>query len=74
MTNAYKILPNSTLLQPFLNKLSVPRMHEIGFMDLEEKRHNPNRQNVFHIRFPHDWKQQDILNNFNNLSKLLIIC
>merc|ERR1712130_457344 len=47
-----RILPNSPLLQPYLNKLHLMRIQDIPYMDLGGEDLKPSRDHVFHLRFP----------------------
>jgi len=55
-----RVLPNSPLLQPYLNKLHLMRIQDIPYMDLGGADLKPSRDHVFHLRFPKEWKTHDL--------------
>jgi len=55
-----RILPNSPLLQPYLNKVHLMRVQDIPYMDLGGADLKPSRDHVFHLRFPKEWKTHDL--------------
>ena len=54
------VLPDSPLLQPFLNKLFLMKMTDIPYMNLAAEDLQPDRGHVFHLTFPKEWKTADI--------------
>lgn len=69
MTNIFKTLPSSPLLDQIINKLYVPRLYGISFMNIGGSDVEPDRLNVFHITFPKEWKRDDIMKLFKDYSK-----
>ncbi|KAG7212022.1 hypothetical protein KM043_011217 [Ampulex compressa] len=59
------VLPDSPLLNPFLNKLLISRLKDFPYISLAGKDPNPSRAHVFHITFPKEWKYSDITQLFN---------
>ncbi|OWF39732.1 Poly(A)-specific ribonuclease PARN [Mizuhopecten yessoensis] len=59
------ILPSSPLIQPFINKLFLMRVQDIPYINLASQDLIPNRDHVFHLTFPRDWKTNDIANLFS---------
>jgi len=55
-----RILPGSPILQPYLNKVHLMRIQDIPYMDLAGEDLKPSRDHVFHLRFPKEWKTQDL--------------
>ena len=66
------ILPDSSLVLPFLNKIFVMRMEDVPYLNLAGPDLNPSRDHVFYLTFPSDWKQGDILDLFNNFGFVYI--
>ncbi|GAB6021420.1 Poly(A)-specific ribonuclease pnldc1 [Chamberlinius hualienensis] len=54
-----------TLLEPFLNKLYLMLVQDIPYMNLADEDVKPNRDHVFHVRFPKDWKTSDLIQLFS---------
>ncbi|XP_024881595.1 poly(A)-specific ribonuclease PARN-like [Temnothorax curvispinosus] len=59
------VLPNSPLLNPFLNKLPIARLKDFPYVNLVGKDPNPSREHVFYITFPKEWKHADISQLFS---------
>ncbi|XP_046483955.1 poly(A)-specific ribonuclease PARN isoform X2 [Neodiprion pinetum] len=59
------VLPDSPLLNPFINKLLITRLKDFPYIDLTGKDPNPRRDHVFHITFPKEWKLSDISQLFS---------
>ena len=55
-----RVLPDSPLVSPFLNKLYLMRIADIPYMNLAGEDLKPDRDHVFHISFPAEWKTADI--------------
>merc|ERR1719430_240884 len=55
-----RVLPGSPLLQPYLNKVYIMKIQDISYIDLENEDLKPSRDHVFHLRFPKEWKTQDL--------------
>ena len=66
------ITPDSSLVVPFLNKIFVMRMEDVPYLNLAGTDLNPSRDHVFHLTFPSDWKQGDILDLFGNFGFVYI--
>ncbi len=58
------IMPDSPLIQPFLNKLHLMMSNDIPYMNLSGKDIEPNRDDVFHLTFPAEWAHSDIQSLF----------
>ncbi|KAK7502466.1 hypothetical protein BaRGS_00006419, partial [Batillaria attramentaria] len=54
------VLPSSKLVEPFVNKLFLMRIADIPYMNLTGSDLDPNRDHVFHITFPKEWRSSDI--------------
>jgi poly(A)-specific ribonuclease len=50
----------SPLLRPYVNKLYLMRIADIPYMNLAGKDIMPQREHVFHLVFPREWKTSDI--------------
>ncbi|XP_058798112.1 poly(A)-specific ribonuclease PARN-like isoform X2 [Phymastichus coffea] len=59
------VLADSPLLKPYLNKLLIARLKDIPFINLAGRDPNPNRDHVFHITFPKEWKYSDLTQLFS---------
>ena len=66
------VSPDSSLVVPFLNKIFVMKMEDIPYLNLGGPDLNPSRDHVFHLTFPCDWKQTDILDLFNRFGFVYI--
>ncbi|KAK9309234.1 hypothetical protein QLX08_000987 [Tetragonisca angustula] len=54
------VLSDSPLLNPFLNRLLIARLKDIPYINLVGEDPNPNRDHIFHMTFPKEWKFNDI--------------
>ncbi|XP_012535917.1 poly(A)-specific ribonuclease PARN isoform X2 [Monomorium pharaonis] len=59
------VLPNSPLLNSFLNKLPIARLKDVPYINLAGKDPIPSRDHIFHLTFPKEWKHADISNLFS---------
>ena len=59
------VLANDKLLSPFMNKVNLHRLVDIPYMNLSGEDLNPNREHVFHLTFPPEWKTSDLINLFS---------
>ncbi|KAK6170289.1 hypothetical protein SNE40_018712 [Patella caerulea] len=59
------VSPSSPLVEPFMNKLFLMRNFEVPYMNLNGADLTANRDHVFHMTFPKDWKSNDISNLFS---------
>ncbi|CAL7936045.1 unnamed protein product [Xylocopa violacea] len=59
------VLPNSPLLDPFSNKLVIGILKDIPYINLDGQDPDPNRDHVFHVIFPKEWKYNDISQLFS---------
>ena len=66
-TGRPRVLPDSPLVAPFLNKLHVMRMPDVPYLDLAGPDPDPPREHVFHLTFPKDWKVAQIVDLFSPL-------
>ena len=69
-TNSKKFLFSNSeecvsLAKPFLNKLNMMRLPDIPYMNISGEDIIPNRDHVFYISFPSEWKAGDLLNLFS---------
>ena len=55
-----RVLPDSPLLKPFLNKLYLMKIADIPYMNLAGEDLSPERSHVFHVEFPREWKTADL--------------
>ena len=55
-----RVPPDSPLLTPFLNKLNLMRMADIPYLNLEGVDIEPERDHVFQVTFPKEWKTSDV--------------
>ena len=62
-----RVLPDSPLLKPFLNKLYLMKIADIPYMNLSGDDLSPDRSHVFHVEFPRDWKTADLSKTFKRL-------
>ncbi|XP_051173834.1 poly(A)-specific ribonuclease PARN-like isoform X2 [Leptopilina boulardi] len=54
------VLPDSPLLNSFLNKLIIVRLKDVPHINLVGNDPSPSREHVFYITFPREWKGNDI--------------
>jgi len=67
-----RVLPDSPLIQPFLNKLYLMRINDIPYINLAGDDLVPDRGHVFHITFPKEWKSSDIIHLFTQFGYVFI--
>ncbi|TRY79724.1 hypothetical protein TCAL_13099 [Tigriopus californicus] len=60
-----RLMPDSPLLKPFFNKIHLMRIADIPYMNLAGEDISPNRDHVFHVTFPSEWKTSDLVNLFS---------
>lgn len=53
------------LLKEFQNRLHLPFSHDIQCLNMEEEEPVPNRDHVFHITFPKEWKTNELYHLFS---------
>ncbi|KAK7112946.1 poly(A)-specific ribonuclease PARN-like [Littorina saxatilis] len=58
------VAPTEAVLKPFMNKLFLMRIADIPYLNLGGPDLEPNRDHVFHLSFPREWKSADINNLF----------
>ena len=44
----------------FLFQVYIMKIQDISYIDLENEDLKPNRDHVFHLSFPKEWKTQDL--------------
>ncbi|XP_017755530.1 PREDICTED: poly(A)-specific ribonuclease PARN-like isoform X2 [Eufriesea mexicana] len=66
------VLADSPVLAPFLNKLCVARLKDVPYINLVSYDIKPNRDHVFHLTFPKEWKSNDIYQLFKPLGSVYI--
>jgi len=71
-TKAGRVLPDSHLVSPFLNKLYLMRIADIPYMNLAGEDLKPDRNHVFHITFPAEWKTADIVHLFSSFGYVFV--
>ncbi|XP_043585403.1 poly(A)-specific ribonuclease PARN-like isoform X1 [Bombus pyrosoma] len=59
------VLSDSSLLDPFINKLLIARLKDIPYINLVGEDPNPNRDHILHITFPKEWRFNDISQLFS---------
>ncbi|XP_031787554.1 poly(A)-specific ribonuclease PARN isoform X2 [Nasonia vitripennis] len=59
------VLPDSPLLNPYLNKLLIARLKDYPHINLIGNDPNPSREHVFHVTFPKQWKLSDLTSLFS---------
>jgi len=67
-----RVLPDSPLVSPFLNKLYLMRIADIPYMNLAGEDLKPDRDHVFHISFPAEWKTADIVHLFSTFGYVFV--
>eukprot|EP00058_Branchiostoma_floridae_P020629 XP_002606119.1 hypothetical protein BRAFLDRAFT_125118 [Branchiostoma floridae] len=65
-------LPGSALLEPFVNKLYLMRVQDIPYVNLTGQDLKPNRDHVFHVTFPKEWKSNDLYQLFRPFGPIYI--
>ncbi|KAF6020993.1 PARN [Bugula neritina] len=58
------IISNSSLLNPFLNKLFINGLPDISYMNLSGAEAKVDRDHMYHITFPPSWQRSDICQVF----------
>jgi len=58
------LLPTSPAIEPFVNKLFLMRINDIPFMNMSGPDLPANRDHVFHVTFPEEWKASDLFTLF----------
>uniref|UniRef100_A0A0B6ZFZ7 Poly(A)-specific ribonuclease PARN n=1 Tax=Arion vulgaris TaxID=1028688 RepID=A0A0B6ZFZ7_9EUPU len=53
-------LPSSSIVEPFVNKLFLMRIIDIPYLNLNGPDLKVNRDHVFHVTFPKEWKPSDL--------------
>ncbi|CAG5129768.1 unnamed protein product [Candidula unifasciata] len=53
-------LPSSHIVEPFVNKLFLMRINDIPYLNLDGPDLRVNREHVFHVTFPKEWKPSDL--------------
>jgi len=71
-TKAGRVLPDSHLVTPFLNKLYLMKIADIPYMNLAGEDLKPDRGHVFHITFPSEWRTSDIVHLFSPLGHVFV--
>eukprot|EP00092_Neocalanus_flemingeri_P106421 GFUD01136549.1.p1 GENE.GFUD01136549.1~~GFUD01136549.1.p1 ORF type:complete len:612 (+),score=182.67 GFUD01136549.1:44-1879(+) len=71
-TKAGRVLPDSQLVHPFLNKLYLMRIADIPYMNLAGEDLKPDRGHVFHITFPAEWKTADLVHLFSSFGYVFV--
>ncbi|XP_034937449.1 poly(A)-specific ribonuclease PARN-like isoform X3 [Chelonus insularis] len=64
-TKISTILPDSPVIKPYINKLMIVKLKDFPHIDLVGDDPTPDRNHVFHITFPKDWK-------LNNLQQVFV--
>jgi len=71
-SKAGRVLPNSPLVQPFLNKLYLMKIADIPYINLAGEDLKPERSHVFHLTFPPEWRTPDIVHLFSSLGHVFV--
>jgi len=71
-SKAGRVLPNSPLVQPFLNKLYLMKIADIPYINLAGEDLKPDRGHVFHLTFPPEWRTPDIVHLFSSLGHVFV--
>ncbi|XP_005103432.1 poly(A)-specific ribonuclease PARN [Aplysia californica] len=58
------LLPTSRVVEPFVNKIFLMRINDIPYLDLNGPDLTPQRNHVFHVTFPREWKPADLYSLF----------
>ncbi|CAH1795096.1 unnamed protein product, partial [Owenia fusiformis] len=66
-------LTKPELTQPFSNRIFLMRVHDIPYMNMSGEEEKPNRDHVFHIRFPKEWKTADIAALFTPVGNVQVV-
>ncbi|XP_048761264.2 poly(A)-specific ribonuclease PARN-like isoform X2 [Ostrea edulis] len=59
------VSPDDSVVKPFTNKLFLMRVPEIPYLDLAADDVLPNREHIFHVTFPKEWKAPDLYQLFS---------
>ncbi|XP_042907061.1 poly(A)-specific ribonuclease PARN isoform X1 [Parasteatoda tepidariorum] len=62
--NAEQIDASCTFLKPFLNKFYILRHYDIQSLNICGPDSEPDRENVFYVSFPKEWKTIDLVELF----------
>ena len=54
-----------SIAKPFLNKLNMHGLIDIPYLNISGEDVFPNRDHIFHITFPAEWKTGDLLSLFS---------
>ena len=66
------VLANDKLLTPFMNKVNLINIIDIPYMDLSGPDIVPDRDHVFHVSFPPEWKTTDLTQLFLPFGSVLV--
>lgn len=66
------VLPDAAVIKPFTNKLFLMRISDIPYLDLAGDDVLPNRDHVFHVTFPKEWKAPDLYQLFSPFGNVYI--
>jgi len=58
------VWPNDKYLSPFINKVNMFRIIDVPYLNLAGPDHIPDRDHVFHVTFPAEWKTPDLVQLF----------
>jgi len=67
-----RVFPESSLVKPFVNKLYLVRIADIPYMNLAGEDIKPDRNRVFHIEFPSEWRRSDLNLLFSPFGKVYV--
>jgi len=62
----------SAVLKPFLNKLYLMKVADIPYMNLGAADMYPDRDHVFHLEIPKEWKTPDVVLLFSQISQVQV--
>ncbi|BFZ17410.1 hypothetical protein BsWGS_20449 [Bradybaena similaris] len=65
-------LPSSTVVEPFVNKLFLMRINDIPYLNLDGPDLKANRDHIFHVTFPREWKPADLYALFHPYGSIQI--
>ena len=65
------VLPDSPLVAPFKNKVCL-QIPDIPYLNLSGEDLDPNRDHVFHVQFPSQWKTSDLQQLFSSFAPVQI--
>ncbi|ESO93334.1 hypothetical protein LOTGIDRAFT_216162, partial [Lottia gigantea] len=66
------VSPTSPLIEPFMNKLFMMRNFEVPYMNLNGPDLQANRDHVFYLIMPKDWKSNDVSNLFTDYGNVQV--